>query len=93
MRFCAVALGWLPMVPCAVAQDAPQPERKAPPAAAIQGLGLGLNEKAIEAVRRWRFQPLIADGKPIKSDQSVEVRFLLNPADSSRNMPKARVRP
>jgi TonB family protein len=31
----------------------------------IQGLGMGLDEKAIEAVRQWTFKPAYKDGKPM----------------------------
>ena len=40
-------------------------------------LGLGLDEKAIEAVLQWRFKPAMKDGKPIRIGVSVEVNFRL----------------
>lgn len=40
-------------------------------------LGLGLDEKAIEAVRKWRFRPATQNGKPIASPAVVEVHFHL----------------
>jgi protein TonB len=42
-----------------------------------QGLGLGLDEKAIEAVSHWRFRPAIVDGKPVATEATVEVNFQL----------------
>ncbi len=45
----------------------------------IQTLGLGLNEKAIEAVKQRRYEPAILDGKPVDIEQSGEERFLLDP--------------
>lgn len=47
-------------------------------------LGFGLDEKAIEAVKRWRFQPAQKDGKPVLMQINVEVRFHLN-AGAPRN--------
>lgn len=40
-------------------------------------LGLGLDEKAVEAVRRWRFQPGQQNGKAVPVWAVVEVNFRL----------------
>lgn len=42
-----------------------------------QSLGLGLDEKAIEAIRKWRFRPARKDGKPVASPALVDVHFQL----------------
>ena len=43
----------------------------------VQSLGMGLDEKAIEAVRQWRFQPGQKDGKPVNEIVRVQVNFKL----------------
>jgi periplasmic protein TonB len=43
----------------------------------IRGLGFGLDAKAMEAVKQWRFQPALKDGKPVNVQISVEVGFRL----------------
>ena len=43
----------------------------------IRPLGLGLDEKAIEAVTKWRFRPSLKDGKPVAVSANVEVNFRL----------------
>jgi len=40
-------------------------------------LGMGLDEKAIEAVRTWRFEPAKKDGQPVPVQMNVEVSFRL----------------
>lgn len=43
-----------------------------------KGLGLGLDEKAIDAVRTWRLKPALGpDGKPATVRQIIEVTFQL----------------
>lgn len=42
-----------------------------------QSLGLGLDERAIEAVRRWRFRPGYRDGKPWVTAAMIQVNFRL----------------
>jgi TonB family protein len=42
-----------------------------------RSLGMGLDQKAIEAVRRWTFEPAMKDGKPVAVQINVEVNFRL----------------
>jgi TonB family protein len=42
-----------------------------------RGLGLGLDEKAIQAVRQWKFKPGEKDGKPVTVAATIEVNFRL----------------
>ena len=43
----------------------------------IRSLGMGLDEKALEAVQRYRFRPAMKDGKPVAAMISVQVDFRL----------------
>jgi protein TonB len=40
-------------------------------------LGMGLDQKAVEAVQRWKFEPATKDGKPVAVQINVEVNFRL----------------
>ncbi len=43
----------------------------------LQSLGMGLDEKAIDALRHWRFEPGRKDGVPVAVQVNVEVNFHL----------------
>ncbi|HTT64242.1 MAG TPA: energy transducer TonB [Bryobacteraceae bacterium] len=43
----------------------------------MRSLGLGLDEKALEAVEKWKFRPGYKDGKPVTVAATVEVNFRL----------------
>jgi len=43
----------------------------------IRSLGMGLDQKAIEAVQKWRFRPGLKDGKAVPVFANIEVNFRL----------------
>jgi TonB family protein len=43
----------------------------------IRGLGLGLDENAVQALERWTFEPSMKDGKAVKIALTIEVNFNL----------------
>jgi TonB family protein len=42
-----------------------------------RSLGMGLDEKAVDAVNQWRFEPGHKDGQPVPVEVSFEIRFSL----------------
>jgi protein TonB len=43
----------------------------------IRKLGFGLDQKAIQAVQQWKFQPAMKDEQPVPVLLNVEVQFRL----------------
>ncbi len=43
----------------------------------VRGVGMGLDEKALEAVRQYKFKPATQNGKAVKVDLYVEVSFTI----------------
>jgi len=43
----------------------------------VRGVGLGLDEKAIEAVNKWKFRPGYRTGQPVAVAATIEVNFRL----------------
>ncbi len=41
----------------------------------LRGVGMGLDEKALEAVRQYRFKPAMENGHPVPVQVNVEVNF------------------
>jgi len=38
-------------------------------------IGMGLDEKALEAVRQYKFKPAMNNGKPVPVDLYIDVNF------------------
>jgi len=53
------------------------PDGRAHELRVVRSLGMGLDEKAIEAVKQWRFEPARKEGKPVAVAIDVEVNFRL----------------
>jgi len=44
----------------------------------VEGLGKGLDEKAVECLQKWRFKPGTRDGEPVPMKVTVEMNFRLH---------------
>jgi TonB family protein len=47
-----------------------------------------LDQAAIDAVKQWKYEPLVLDGKPRKVLFTVTVRFMLNEGDKGKTLDK-----
>ncbi len=56
----------------------------------LNKIGMGLDEKAVEAVSSWRFDPALKDGKPVAVEIAVEVDFHLYGSQTSQLLQRAR---
>lgn len=54
-------------------------------------IGHGLDEKAIEAVGKWKFKPALMDGKPVAVQINVEVSFRLDGSQLDRFHSEAKI--
>jgi len=43
----------------------------------VRSLGMGLDEKALEGVKTWKFDPSKKDGRPVAVEMNIEVAFNL----------------
>jgi TonB family protein len=43
----------------------------------VKGLGLGMDEKAVEALQQWVFRPGVKDGSPVNVRATIAVNFRL----------------
>ena len=41
----------------------------------LRGVGMGLDEKAIKAVKQYKFKPALLGGKPVPVELNVEINF------------------
>ena len=53
------------------------PDGKAHNSRVVQGVGFGLDERAIEAINKWRFKPGAKDGAAVTVAANIEVNFKL----------------
>lgn len=53
------------------------PSGKAVNIRVVRSLGLGLDEKAMEAVKKWKFKPGYKNGQPVTVQATIEVNFRL----------------
>jgi protein TonB len=54
----------------------------------VRGLGKGLDEKAIEALRQWRFSPGSSHGEPIPVKARIEINFRIPDSPAEKPISK-----
>jgi TonB family protein len=52
----------------------------------VKGLGFGLDENALLAVREWKFRPALQNGKPLATTTEVNVEFSLRNAELNESI-------
>jgi periplasmic protein TonB len=50
----------------------------------VRGLGKGLDEKAVECLRQWRFAPATKFGEPVSTKATIEINFRLPQSPNSK---------
>jgi TonB family protein len=56
----------------------------------LKPLGHGLDEKAVEAVQSWKWEPALDEGRPIESKMNVDVSFRFSPQPATASPSRAR---
>jgi TonB family protein len=46
----------------------------------LRGAGMGMDERAVEAIKQYKFEPFLKDGQPIAQQTSIELKFDANSA-------------
>jgi len=41
----------------------------------VRGIGMGLDENAVEAVKKYRFKPAMREGIPVKVEMNIQINF------------------
>jgi TonB family protein len=53
----------------------------------LRGVGMGLDEKAVEAVKQYKFKPAMEDGKPVVVELNVEINFRIGDPPKAQSQP------
>jgi TonB family protein len=59
----------------------------------LRGVGMGLDEKAVEAIRQYRFKPAFEDGKPVPVELNCEVDFKIFDSPAPNDAPSTPTSP
>jgi len=41
----------------------------------IRGMGMGMDERAVEAVKQYKFKPAMENGRPVTVEMYIDVTF------------------